>query len=144
MINDTDLHNSLAAMPNLLEAIAFSADLKPYDVPFFNAGSSDWQVDFSNDESLASILFVHRGLKRLDYLDLLGVGPQVLVELIGSKHSKTPEEPRWVCRRMVCPENDDCFTTSEGHGDTLVAAVARCLLMQFSPRLPLDTHQEGR
>lgn len=63
-------------------------------------------------------------LDAMEARDLEGLGPEVCVELTGSKGE-------YHCRRWVCPENDDSLATVNTQGDTRAEAVARAFVEVF-------------
>lgn len=64
-------------------------------------------------------------LDAMEVRDLGGLGPEVLIELIGS-------EGEYRCRRWVCPESDSAVATTDEGGATRTEAVARAFVAVFS------------
>lgn len=64
-------------------------------------------------------------LDAMECRDLGGIGPSVLVELIGG-------DREYRCRRWVCPENDGAMATTDEGGATRAEAVSRAFVAVFS------------
>ena len=98
----------------------------------FRIGFDDHGMMEMDDDDIIDATGIICMLNAMDFLDT-PFGPAVLVEVIGSKHLSHDVEPSkaWVCRRMVCPENDSVFTTAEGYGTTRAEAVARAFVKVF-------------